>query len=66
LVADFGFFANTPKVLRWREALLNRQSVIEAVLPTYPQLLHKFLLKRDSQLTQIIQVGARGADESHD
>jgi len=53
---DFGFFEHTPKVLRWREALLSRQSVIEAVLPSYPQLLHEFLLKRDSYLTQIIQV----------
>ena len=52
---DFGFFENTPKVLRWREALLSRQSVIEAVLPSYPQLLHEFLLKRESYLTQIIQ-----------
>ena len=52
---DFGFFTQTPNVVRWRTALLDRQSVIEAVLPTYPQLLHEFLLKRDSQLTQIIQ-----------
>jgi len=52
---NFGFFENTPKVLRWREALLRRQSVIEAVLPSYPQLLHEFLLKRESYLTQIIQ-----------
>ena len=52
---DFGFFTDTPKVVRWREALLARQSVIEAVLPAYPQLLHEFLLKRDSHLTQIIQ-----------
>ncbi len=51
---NFGFFTDTPKVLQWREALLNRPSVIEAVLPTYPQLLHEFLLKRNSQLTQII------------
>ena len=55
---DFGFFTDTPKVVRWREALLARQSVIEAVSPTYPQLLHEFLLKRDSHLTQIIQVAA--------
>lgn len=51
---DFGFFAETPKVVRWRTALLDRQSVIEAVLPTYPKLLHEFLLKRDSRLSQII------------
>ena len=51
---DFGFFAETPKVVRWRTALLDRQSVIEAVLPTYQKLLHEFLLKRDSRLSQII------------
>lgn len=54
----FGFFTNTPKVLQWRKALLDRPSVIAAVLPTYPQLLHEFLLKRDSYLTQIIQAAA--------
>ncbi|PSB24938.1 glutathione S-transferase family protein [Stenomitos frigidus] len=52
---DFGFFAETPKVMGWRDALLSRPSVMEAVLPTYAQLLHEFLLKRHSHLTQIIQ-----------
>ena len=59
---DFGFFTDTHSVVRWRTALLDRPSVIKAVLPNYPQLLHEFLLKRDSHLTQIIQA----ATERHD
>jgi glutathione S-transferase len=51
---DFGFFIQTPKIIHWREALTNRPSVIDAVLPNYPQLLHEFLLKRDSYLSQLI------------
>lgn len=51
---DFGFFTETPNVVRWQDALLDRQSVKEAVLPNYPQLLHEFLLKRTSYLTQIM------------
>ena len=41
---------------RWQDTLLNRPSVKEAVLPTYPQLLHEFLLKRHSYLTQMMPV----------
>lgn len=52
---DFGFFSQTPKVLAWRSKLLEHQSVIDGALPDYPQLLHEFLLKRDSILSQIIQ-----------
>lgn len=52
---EFSFFTHTPKVVQWQTALLNRQSVVEAVLPTYPQLLYEFLRKRDSQLARIIQ-----------
>lgn len=51
---NFGFFTQTPKIIHWREALMNRSSVIDAVLPKYPQLLHEFLLKRDSYLSQLI------------
>ena len=53
---DFGFFTETPKVVRWQDALLDRPSVKEAVLPNYPQLLHEFLLKRNSYLTQMMPV----------
>ncbi|WP_026736065.1 glutathione S-transferase family protein [Fischerella sp. PCC 9605] len=52
---DFGFFSQTPKVMTWRLRLLERSSVVNAVLPNYPQLLHEFLLNRGSFLSQIIQ-----------
>lgn len=53
---DFGFMVDAPKVRRWRDALLKRPSVIEAVVPAYPQLLDEFLRKRNSHLTQMMQV----------
>lgn len=52
---DFGFFTKTPKVLHWKEVLLSHPSVAEATLPNYPQLLHEFLLKRNSYLAGKIQ-----------
>ena len=33
--ADFGVFANTPKVRAWRHSLAARSSVREAALPEY-------------------------------
>ncbi|MDZ8237250.1 MAG: glutathione S-transferase family protein [Nostoc sp. ChiQUE01a] len=53
---DWSFFSQTPKVRTWQNNLLKHPSVIDAVLPKYPELLHQFLLKRDSYLSQIIQV----------
>ncbi|WP_414571075.1 glutathione S-transferase family protein [Nostoc sp. CCY 9925] len=53
---DWSFFSQTPKVRTWQNNLLKHPSVIDAVLPNYPELLHQFLLKRDSYLSQIIQV----------
>lgn len=52
---DFGFFAQTPKVTAWREALLQRPSVQQAVPADYPQLLEEFLLKRQSVLSQVME-----------
>ena len=52
---DFGFFSQTPKVTAWREALHQRPSVVEAVLSSYPQLLHEFLGRRDSFLARIVR-----------
>lgn len=51
---DFGFFAQTPKVLAWREALLQRPSIQQAVADNYFELLHNFLLQRNSILSQRI------------
>ncbi|MDP2818995.1 MAG: glutathione S-transferase family protein [Polaromonas sp.] len=50
-IADFGVFADTPKVNTWRLALAQRDSVRKAVRPDYPALLHSFLLKRGSALS---------------
>ncbi|MBD2515247.1 glutathione S-transferase family protein [Nostoc sp. FACHB-973] len=52
---DWDFFSQTPKVRIWQNNLLKHPSVMNAVLPNYPQLLHEFLLKRDSYLCQVIQ-----------
>lgn len=51
---DFGFFAHTPKVKAWREALLQRPSVQQAVAESYFDLLHEFLLQRNSVLSGVI------------
>lgn len=57
VIDDFGVFANTPKVRAWREALQHRPSVRSAVRADYTQLLHDFLLRRNSELSRrMIQV----------
>lgn len=50
----FGFFAQTPKVMAWREALLQRPSIQQAVSDNYFERLHEFLLQRNSVLSQRI------------
>ena len=56
-IDDFGVFTNTPKVRAWREALQHRPSVCSAVRADYTQLLHDFLLRRNSELSiRMIQV----------
>ena len=52
--ADFGFFAETPKVLAWRRILGQRGSVQRAVVGDYAHRLHQFFLDRDSVLTNMI------------
>lgn len=52
---DFGFFDQTPKVSAWREALLQRPSVQQAVADNYFELLHTFLLQRRSFLSGLIE-----------
>ncbi|MBD1909265.1 glutathione S-transferase family protein [Leptolyngbya sp. FACHB-8] len=51
---NFGFFAQTPKVRAWSETLLQRPSVQQAVADNYFELLHNFLLQRNSILSQRI------------
>lgn len=53
--SDFGFFAEIPKVRRWRNALSQRPSVQRAVVESYAQRLHQFFLDRNSILTNIIR-----------
>jgi glutathione S-transferase len=51
---DFGFFSQTPRVAAWKESLLQRQSIQQAVSEDYPKLLHEFLQKRNSFLSHLI------------
>jgi glutathione S-transferase len=51
---DFGFFAQTPRVLAWRVALAARDSVQGAASPDYPASLRAFLLSRKSALSKRI------------
>ncbi|MDX2216446.1 MAG: glutathione S-transferase family protein [Oculatellaceae cyanobacterium bins.114] len=52
---DFGFFTHTPKVTAWREALLQRPSVQQAVSSHYFQLLDEFLHQKNSILSRIMK-----------
>lgn len=51
-IGDFNFWSDVPKVQQWRQALATRASVVEAVRPDYPELLHRFLLARGSALSR--------------
>ena len=53
-IADFGVFAQRPKIQAWRHALANRPSVIAAVSPDYPAALEKFLVARGSGLSRMM------------
>lgn len=50
------FFAQTPRVKAWRNALLQRNSVQQAVPADYFELLHAFLQQRNSFLSQQIRL----------
>lgn len=49
-ITDLGTFADLPKLAAWRKALAARPSVIAAVRPDYPDLLHAFLRRHDGAL----------------
>ncbi|CAN5919715.1 glutathione S-transferase family protein [soil metagenome] len=53
-IEDFGFFDGSIKLVAWREALSQRESVRQAVRPEYPDLLNRFLLERRSELSKRI------------
>ncbi|MBD2465630.1 glutathione S-transferase family protein [Oscillatoria sp. FACHB-1407] len=52
---NFGFFTHTPKVNAWREALLQRPSVQNAVSDDYFERLDDFFRRRDSVLSNLIK-----------
>jgi glutathione S-transferase len=52
-IADFAILADKPKLKRWRNSLAQRPSVQAAVSSDYPALLHEFLGKRNSWLSQL-------------
>ncbi len=51
-IDGFDFFVHTPKVRAWRAALAQRASVRDAVSVNYAELLHGFLLARQSALSR--------------
>lgn len=53
-IADFGIFADTPKACGWRQALMLRPSVRDAVAGDYPEKLRQFLKGRDSEMSRRI------------
>jgi glutathione S-transferase len=53
-IDDFGIYADKPKVAAWRNALLERPSVKNAVSNSYHQLLWDFLRKRKSYLSSMM------------
>ncbi len=52
-IGDFGILASKPKLARWRAALAARPSVKSAVSSDYPALLHEFLKRRNSWISQL-------------
>jgi glutathione S-transferase len=49
-IADLGILTGLPKVAAWRRALAKRASVINAVVPDYPERLRAFLHRHDAAL----------------
>jgi glutathione S-transferase len=52
-LADLKLWSGTPKVRAWRTALAGRPSVVQAVDPDYPDLLHAFLVRHDAYLLKL-------------
>jgi len=52
-IGDFGILAGKPKLMQWRTALSARPSVKSAVSAEYPALLHDFLKRRNSWISQL-------------
>jgi len=54
-IQDFGVFTQTERVRQWRSVLQGHPSVRHAVQANYPELLQQFLLRRDSELSRLMQ-----------
>jgi glutathione S-transferase len=52
-IADYGIFAETPKVGAWRAALAARPSVRDAVTADYPDRLRAFLAAHNAHLHRL-------------
>ena len=59
-LGDFGILAGLPKVDNWRHTLADRPSVAEAVAPDYPNLLVRFIERRNSRLSMNSKRAAPG------
>ena len=54
-IRDFRVFGNFPRVAQWRAQLAQRPSVRDAVVADFEERLHRFLLKRGSALSALMQ-----------
>ena len=54
-IEDFGILSDKPKIAAWRNAVAKRTSVRNAVVTQYPELLHAFVKKRASYLSQLLE-----------
>ena len=54
-IGDFGFFGATPAVSAWRSALAGRSSVKAAAVDDYHDRLLKFLARRGSHLSTLLE-----------
>ena len=52
-IGEFGILSGKPKLARWRASLAARPSVKSAVSAEYPALLHDFLKRRNSWISQL-------------
>ncbi len=52
-IGDFGVLSQKPKLARWRQSLAQRPSVRAAVSAESPALLHDFLKRRNSWISQL-------------
>jgi len=54
-IGDFGILTGLSKVGKWRHALTDRPSVTEAVSLEYPSLLERFIERRSSRLSRVLE-----------